>query len=162
MISAGCCRPGQVLCKTMLKPLVMYPSLSVTVTEQQDEGITLALQCLEESHEERSTPSQVYSKLLLVLKTLHTHLLGTVSMGLCSNDTSCFKVVNMFMFIYLFVYFVFSDVSIGDKKLSTILGELIWEEISQCIIHECLLYSIPNNSSQLEKYKSVRTKQEFV
>lgn len=74
----GCCCPGQVLCKTMLKPLVMYPSLSVTVTEQQDEGITLALQCLEESHDERSTPSQVYSKLLLVLKTLHTHLLGTV------------------------------------------------------------------------------------
>lgn len=54
-------------------------------------------------------------------------------------------------------FLVFSDVSIGDKKLSTILGELIWEEISQCIIHECLLYSIPNNSSQLEKYKSVRT-----
>ncbi|XP_070773617.1 centromere/kinetochore protein zw10 homolog isoform X2 [Enoplosus armatus] len=113
---------SQVLLKTMLKPLVMYPSLSVRVTEQQDEGTILSLQCLEESHEERSTPSQVYSKLLLVLKTLHAHLL---------------------------------DVSIGDKKLSAILGELIWEEISQCIIHECLLYSIPNNSSQLEKYNTV-------
>ncbi|XP_035522903.1 centromere/kinetochore protein zw10 homolog [Morone saxatilis] len=113
---------SQVLLKTMLKPLVMYPSLSVRVTEQQSEGTTLALHCLEESPEERSTPSQVYSKLLLVLKTLHTHLL---------------------------------DVSIGDKKLSAILGELIWEEISQCIIHECLLYSIPTNSSQLEKYNSV-------
>ncbi|XP_073336019.1 centromere/kinetochore protein zw10 homolog isoform X2 [Pagrus major] len=113
---------SQVLLKNMLKPLVMYPSLSVSVTEQQDEGIVLALQCLEESNEERSAPSQVYSKLLLVLKTLHAHLL---------------------------------DVSIGDKKLSAILGELIWEEISQCIIHECLLYSIPTNSSQLEKYNSV-------
>lgn len=80
LLSAGfcCCRPGQVLLKTMLKPLVMYPSLSVMVTEQQGEGTVLALQCLEESHEERSTPSQVYSKLLLVLKTLHSHLLGTV------------------------------------------------------------------------------------
>ncbi|KAM7397519.1 hypothetical protein PAMA_005699 [Pampus argenteus] len=113
---------SQVLLKNMLKPLVMYPSLSVRVTEQQSEGTILALQCLEESHEERSTPSQVYSKLLLVLKTLHSHLL---------------------------------DVSIGDKKLSSILGELIWEEISQCIIHECLLYSIPTNSSQLDKYTSV-------
>ncbi|XP_010729165.3 centromere/kinetochore protein zw10 homolog [Larimichthys crocea] len=113
---------NQVLLKTMLKPLVMYPSLSVRVTEQQDEGITLALQCLEESDQEKSTPSQVYSKLLLVLKTLHTYLL---------------------------------DVSIGNKKLSAILGELIWEEISQCIIHECLLYSIPTNSSQLEKYNIV-------
>ncbi|XP_022618181.1 centromere/kinetochore protein zw10 homolog [Seriola dumerili] len=113
---------SQVLLKNMLKPLVMYPSLSVRVTEQQDEGTILALQCLEESHEERSTPSQVYSKLLLVLKTLHSHLL---------------------------------DVSIGDKKLAAVLGELIWEEISQCIIHECLLYSIPTNSSQLEKYNTV-------
>ncbi|XP_041808403.1 centromere/kinetochore protein zw10 homolog [Chelmon rostratus] len=113
---------SQVLLKNMLKPLVIYPSLSVRVTEQQDEGTVLALQCLEESQDERSTPSQVYSKLLLVLKTLHAHLL---------------------------------DVSIGDKKLSAILGEMIWEEISQCIIHDCLLYSIPTNSSQLEKYNTV-------
>ncbi|XP_070699455.1 centromere/kinetochore protein zw10 homolog [Pempheris klunzingeri] len=118
---------SQVLVKTMLKPLVVYPSLSVRVSEQQGEGTILALQCLEESHEERSTPSQVYSKLLLVLKTLHSHLL---------------------------------DVCIGDKKLSAILGELIWEEISQCIIHECLLYSIPTNSSQLEKYNTVITETE--
>uniref|UniRef100_A0A8C9Z7J9 Zw10 kinetochore protein n=1 Tax=Sander lucioperca TaxID=283035 RepID=A0A8C9Z7J9_SANLU len=113
---------SQVLLKTMLKPLVMYPSLSVRVTEQQGEGTVLALQCLEESNKERSTPSQVYSKLLLVLRTLYSHLL---------------------------------DVSIGDKKLSAILGELIWEEMSKCIIHECLLYSIPTNSSQLEKYNTV-------
>lgn len=64
----------------MLKPLVMYPTLWVNVAEQQDEGIVLALQSLEESREERSTPSQVYSKLLIVLKTLHMHLLGTVWM----------------------------------------------------------------------------------
>lgn len=51
----------------------------------------------------------------------------------------------------------FSDVSIGDRKLAAIFGELIWQEISQCIIHECLLYSIPTNSSQLEKFDSVRT-----
>ncbi|XP_037604144.1 centromere/kinetochore protein zw10 homolog [Sebastes umbrosus] len=113
---------SQVLLKHMLKPLVMYPSLSVRVTEQPGEGTVLALQSLEESHEERSTPSQVFSKLLLVLRTLHSHLL---------------------------------DVSISDKKLSAIFGELIWEEISQCIIHECLLYSIPTNSSQLEKYNTV-------
>lgn len=68
---------GQVLLKNMLKPLVMYPSLSVRVTEQQGEGMVLALQCLEQKHEETSTPSQVYSKLLLVLRTLHSNLLGT-------------------------------------------------------------------------------------
>uniref|UniRef100_A0AAX7T8I5 Centromere/kinetochore protein zw10 homolog n=1 Tax=Astatotilapia calliptera TaxID=8154 RepID=A0AAX7T8I5_ASTCA len=113
---------GQVLLKNMLKPLVMYASLSVRVTEQQGEGTTLALQCLEESDEERCAPSKVYNKLLLVLKTLHSHLL---------------------------------DVSIGDKKLSAILGELIWEEMSHTIIHECLVHSIPTNSSQLEKYNTV-------
>uniref|UniRef100_A0A674P2W3 Zw10 kinetochore protein n=1 Tax=Takifugu rubripes TaxID=31033 RepID=A0A674P2W3_TAKRU len=115
-------RAGQVLVKFMLKPVVMYPFISVTVAEQQEEGIILALQGLEKSHDERSTPSQVYSKLLMVLKTLHKHLL---------------------------------DVSIGDKKLSAILGELIWEEMSRCIIHECLVHSIPNNSSQLENYSTV-------
>ncbi|XP_028277348.1 centromere/kinetochore protein zw10 homolog [Parambassis ranga] len=113
---------SQVLLKNMLKPLVMYASLSVRVSEQPGEGTTLALQCLEESNEERSTPSQVYSKLLLVLTTLHSHLL---------------------------------DVSIGDKRLSAILGELIWEELSQCITHECLVYSIPTNNNQLEKYSTV-------
>ncbi|XP_069001902.1 centromere/kinetochore protein zw10 homolog isoform X1 [Embiotoca jacksoni] len=114
---------SQVLLKYMLKPLVMFASLSVRETQQREEGTVLALQCLEESHEEeRSSPSQVYSKLRLVLQTLHSHLL---------------------------------DVSIGDKKLSAVLGELIWEELSQCIIHECLVYSIPANSSQLDKYITV-------
>lgn len=113
---------SQVLLKNMLKPLVTHSSLSVRVTEPQGEGTVLALQCLEENHEEPSTPSQVYGKLLLVLKTLHSELL---------------------------------DVSIGEKKLSTLLGELIWEEMSQCVIRECLLHSIPTDSSQLEKYSTV-------
>ncbi|XP_068600829.1 centromere/kinetochore protein zw10 homolog [Brachionichthys hirsutus] len=113
---------SQVLLKFVLRPLVIFPPLSVTVTEQRDEGIVLALECLERSQEERCTPSQVYVKVLLVLRTLQTHLL---------------------------------DVSISGKKLSTILGELIWEDVSQCVIHECLLYSIPTNSSQLEKYNTV-------
>ncbi|CAL8266117.1 unnamed protein product [Merluccius merluccius] len=113
---------SQVLLKNMLKPLVIYGGLSVKVTEHSD-GPTLTVEHLE-SHcqQEHSTPSQVYTKLLLVLKTLHSHLL---------------------------------DVSVGEKKLSAILGELIWEELSHCIIHECLVYSIPTNSSQLEKYNAV-------
>ncbi|XP_061558174.1 centromere/kinetochore protein zw10 homolog [Phycodurus eques] len=114
---------SQVLLKNMLKPVVLHPSLNVSVSEQQQgKGIVLTFQQLKGSHEEHATPSQVYSKVLLVLKTLHSNLL---------------------------------DVAIRDKKLSTILGELIWEELSRCIIHECLLYSIPTNSSQLEKYNTV-------
>ncbi|PWA14583.1 centromere/kinetochore protein zw10 homolog isoform X3 [Gambusia affinis] len=113
---------SQVLLKNILKPLVMYASLELIVSEQHGEGTTLGLECLEEENKERSTPSQVYKKLLLLLKTLHMHLL---------------------------------DVSIGDKKLSAIFGELIWEEMSKCIIHDCLVYSIPTNSSELERYNIV-------
>lgn len=58
-------------------------------------------------------------------------------------------------------FFCSSDVSIGERKLSSIVGELIWEEISQCIINECLLHSIPDNSSQLDEYSAVRVKQQF-
>lgn len=47
------------------------------------------------------------------------------------------------------------DASIGDKKVSVILGDQIWEEMSDCIIRECLLYSIPANSSQLAAYDTV-------
>uniref|UniRef100_A0A672HKR2 Centromere/kinetochore protein zw10 homolog n=1 Tax=Salarias fasciatus TaxID=181472 RepID=A0A672HKR2_SALFA len=67
---------SQVLLKNMLKPLVMHASLEVRLMEKQGEGTTMALQCSEQSHEERSAPAVVYRKLLLVLKTLHSALLG--------------------------------------------------------------------------------------
>uniref|UniRef100_A0A672HKN1 Centromere/kinetochore protein zw10 homolog n=1 Tax=Salarias fasciatus TaxID=181472 RepID=A0A672HKN1_SALFA len=70
------CFSGQVLLKNMLKPLVMHASLEVRLMEKQGEGTTMALQCSEQSHEERSAPAVVYRKLLLVLKTLHSALLG--------------------------------------------------------------------------------------
>uniref|UniRef100_A0A674A7A2 Zw10 kinetochore protein n=1 Tax=Salmo trutta TaxID=8032 RepID=A0A674A7A2_SALTR len=117
---------SQVLMKYLLKPLIMYPSLNVEVSEQQGEGTLLSLQCAE-TPEEHPSPSQVYTKVLVVLKTLHTHLL----------DVSV------------------ADVSVGERKVSVILGDLVWQEMSHCIIHECLLHSIPTNSSQLEQYSVV-------
>uniref|UniRef100_A0A8C7KS39 Centromere/kinetochore protein zw10 homolog n=1 Tax=Oncorhynchus kisutch TaxID=8019 RepID=A0A8C7KS39_ONCKI len=112
---------SQVLLKYLLKPLITYPSLNVDVSEQQGEGILLSLQCAE-TPEEHPSPSQVYTKVLVVLKTLHTHLLA-------EHETK--------------------------KKVSVILGDLVWQEMSHCIIHECLLHSIPTNSSQLEQYSVV-------
>lgn len=47
------------------------------------------------------------------------------------------------------------DLSVGEKKVSEILGDLIWEEMSDCIIRECLVHSIPTNSSQLAEYSAV-------
>lgn len=52
--------------------------------------------------------------------------------------------------------FLASDVCIDEKKVSEILGDLIWEEMSECIIRECLVHSIPANSSQLSEYSEVR------
>ncbi|CAL1572812.1 unnamed protein product [Knipowitschia caucasica] len=113
---------SQVLLKNMLRPLVVYPGLSVQVSRQQGEGLLLALHSERPDPPETQTTAQVYSKILLVLRTLHSHLL---------------------------------DVSVGEQKLSSMLGDLIWEEFSHCIIHDCLQFSIPSNSSQLDKYSTV-------
>uniref|UniRef100_A0A8C5B1D2 Zw10 kinetochore protein n=1 Tax=Gadus morhua TaxID=8049 RepID=A0A8C5B1D2_GADMO len=114
---------SQVLLKNMLRPLIVHRGLSVRVTDNSD-GPTLTVEHLDaELQPDRSSPSQVYTKLLLVLRTLHSHLLGE-SMH-------------------------------QHGKLSAILGEMIWEELSHCIIHECLVYSIPTKSSQLENYNAV-------
>lgn len=43
----------------------------------------------------------------------------------------------------------------GRVTLAELLGELIWEELSDCLIHNCLVKSIPTNSSKLEQYKEV-------
>ncbi|KAA0720093.1 Centromere/kinetochore protein zw10 -like protein [Triplophysa tibetana] len=112
---------GQVLFKYMLKPLILYPSLVVEVNCQPEQGIVLSLQC-EETKAEHPKPSQVYTKVLTVLTTLHKQLF---------------------------------DVPVGEKKVSEILGDLIWEEMSDCIISDCLVHSIPTNSSHLAEYSTV-------
>lgn len=39
--------------------------------------------------------------------------------------------------------------------LPELLGEVIWEELSDCLIQNCLVNSIPTNSSKLEQYIEV-------
>ncbi|KAG7321499.1 hypothetical protein KOW79_015914 [Hemibagrus wyckioides] len=112
---------GQVLMKYLLKPLIMYPSLMVEISEHIEMGTVLSLQT-KENLAERPAPADVYAKIILVLKTLHKHLF---------------------------------DTAVGEKKVSAILGDQIWEEMSDCIIRECLLHSIPTNSSQLAAYDMV-------
>lgn len=46
----------------------------------------------------------------------------------------------------------------GRVTLAELLGELIWEELSNCLIHSCLVHSVPTSSSQLEQYKEVGPK----
>lgn len=42
--------------------------------------------------------------------------------------------------------------------LAELLGDLIWEELSNCLIQNCLVNSIPTNSSKLEQYIEVGLK----
>ena len=48
------------------------------------------------------------------------------------------------------------DALVGEQKVCEMLGDLIWEELSENIIQDCLVHSIPAKSSQLDKYSEVR------
>lgn len=53
------------------------------------------------------------------------------------------------------------DTDLENEKTSKIvlaemLGDMIWEELSECLIKNCLVYSIPTNSSKLQQYEEVR------
>lgn len=41
-------------------------------------------------------------------------------------------------------------------ELAEMLGDMIWEDLSECLIKNCLVYSIPTNSSKLQQYEEVR------
>ncbi|XP_036381635.1 centromere/kinetochore protein zw10 homolog isoform X2 [Megalops cyprinoides] len=47
------------------------------------------------------------------------------------------------------------DVTVDEKKVCVILGDMIWDEMSDCIIRQCLVYSVPTDSSRLEQYSVV-------
>ncbi|KAM3923918.1 centromere/kinetochore protein zw10 homolog [Leptodactylus fuscus] len=119
---------SQLLLNYILKPLVSYPSLHVLV-ENQPQGVILRFESTK-SDLEHPPPAEVFLKLKLVLELLHKHLL---------------------------------DVPVGNQRgeegnkvvLGEVLGDLIWEDISESIIKDCLVYSIPTNSNKLEQYEEV-------
>ncbi|KAF7236947.1 hypothetical protein EYD10_16342 [Varanus komodoensis] len=46
--------------------------------------------------------------------------------------------------------------------LAEVLGDLIWKELSDCLIHDCLVHSIPNSSSKLGQYiEVIKATEEF-
>ncbi|KAG7483555.1 hypothetical protein MATL_G00039640 [Megalops atlanticus] len=112
---------GQILLKYILKPLATYPSLHMEPKEVSGQSVVLSFQCVETT-DKHPSPSQVYSKVLAVLKALHMHLF---------------------------------DVTVDEKKACAILGDTIWDEMSDCIIRQCLVHSVPTDSSQLEQYNVV-------
>ncbi|NWZ68053.1 ZW10 protein, partial [Acrocephalus arundinaceus] len=120
---------GQLLLQYILKPLISHPSLQ-PVPEEQPEVFILRFRSQELALDE-SSPMEVFDKIKLVFEVLHKYLLNVPLEQPGEGRRE------------------------GRVTLAELLGELIWEELSDFLIHNCLVNSIPTNSSKLEQYKEV-------
>ncbi|XP_072342603.1 centromere/kinetochore protein zw10 homolog isoform X2 [Scyliorhinus torazame] len=120
---------SQILMKYILKPLVHDPSLDVEIELQTHDAVLRFRPT--EKQSDHASPTEVYQKVLTVLDFLHQHLL-------CVSQWDS-VICNMKQ----------------DVILAEMLGDMIWEDLSEVIIKNCLVYSIPANSSQLDQYEEV-------
>ncbi|NXG63756.1 ZW10 protein, partial [Hemiprocne comata] len=128
---------GQLLLKYILKPLISYPSLQ-PFTEEQSDVLILRFKS-EEPALDHSSPMEVFDKIKLVFEFLHKYLLNVPLEQPAEDKEDCSRVT-----------------------LAELLGEVIWEELSDCLIQNCLVNSIPNNSSKLEQYiEVIKSTEEF-
>ncbi|XP_053942891.1 centromere/kinetochore protein zw10 homolog isoform X1 [Cuculus canorus] len=116
---------GQLLLKYILKPLILYPSLQ-PFTEEQSNVFILRFKS-EKPSLDHSCPIEVFDKIKLIFEVLYKYLLN-VPLEQPAED---------------------------KKELTELLGDLIWEDLSDCLIQNCLVNSIPTNSSKLEQYIEV-------
>ncbi|XP_037007220.2 centromere/kinetochore protein zw10 homolog [Artibeus jamaicensis] len=120
---------GQMLLKYILRPLASCPSL-YAVVESQPNIIIIRFESMMTDMEHPS-PSEVFAKVKLVLEVLQKHLLDSpLDTDLENEKTS--KII-----------------------LAEMLGDVIWEDLSECLIKNCLVYSIPTNSSKLQQYEEI-------
>ncbi|NXQ35541.1 ZW10 protein, partial [Alaudala cheleensis] len=116
---------GQLLLQYILKPLISHPSLE-PVPEEKPDVFILRFRCQELALDE-SSPMEVFGKIKLVFEVLHKHLLNVP----------------------------LEQPGEGRVTLAELLGGLIWKELSDCLILNCLVNSVPSHSSKLEQYKEV-------
>ncbi|XP_045750963.1 centromere/kinetochore protein zw10 homolog isoform X2 [Mirounga angustirostris] len=120
---------GQMLLKYILRPLASCPSL-YAIIESQPNIIIIRFESVMTDLEHPS-PSEVFAKIRLVLEVLQKQLLDLpLDTDLENEKTS--KIV-----------------------LAEMLGDMIWEDLSECLIKNCLVYSIPTNSSKLQQYEEI-------
>lgn len=120
---------GQMLLKYILKPLVTCPSLHAVI-ERQPNSVSICFQSLT-TDSEHPPPPEAFAKIQLVLEVLQKQLLDLP---------------------------LDADLEIGkvpEIVLAEMLGEVIWEDLSDCLIRNCLVYSIPTNSSKLQQYEEI-------
>ncbi|KAL0626775.1 Centromere/kinetochore protein zw10-like protein [Plecturocebus cupreus] len=120
---------GQVLLKYILRPLASCPSLHAVIENQPDIVIIRFESIM--TNLEYPSPSEVFTKIRLVLEVLQKQLLDLPL-----------------------------DTDLENEKTSTVplaemLGDMIWEDLSECLIKNCLVYSIPTNSSKLQQYEEI-------
>ncbi|NXT22138.1 ZW10 protein, partial [Syrrhaptes paradoxus] len=127
---------GQLLLKYILKPLIFYPSLQ-PLTEEQSDVFILRFKS-EEPNLDHSSPMEVFDKIKLVFTVLHKYLLNVPLEQPAEDKKDC------------------------SVTLAELLGDTIWEELSDCLIQNCLVNSIPTNSSKLEQYiEVIKSTEEF-
>ncbi|NXS52354.1 ZW10 protein, partial [Brachypteracias leptosomus] len=127
---------GQLLLKYILKPLISYPPLQ-PFPEEQPEVFILRFKA-EEPHLEHSSPMEVFAKIKLIFEVLHKYLLNVPLEQPVEHQEE------------------------SRVTLAELLGDMIWEELSDCLIQNCLVNSIPTNSSKLEQYiEVIKSTEEF-
>ncbi|KAH0623348.1 hypothetical protein JD844_031587, partial [Phrynosoma platyrhinos] len=125
---------GQLLLKYILKPLISHPSLRPCLEERSD-AVTLRFESVG-SNLGHPSPVEVFAKLKLVLRVLHKYQLDVpLEHGVEEEEDD--------------------DDDTPRPVLAEVLGDVIWKEMSDCLIRDCLVHSIPNNSSKLGQYSEV-------
>ncbi|XP_034864859.1 centromere/kinetochore protein zw10 homolog isoform X1 [Mirounga leonina] len=125
---------GQMLLKYILRPLASCPSL-YAIIESQPNIIIIRFESVMTDLEHPS-PSEVFAKIRLVLEVLQKQLLGLYPQDL-PLDTDL------------------ENEKTSKIVLAEMLGDMIWEDLSECLIKNCLVYSIPTNSSKLQQYEEI-------
>lgn len=120
---------GQMLLKYILRPLASCPSL-FAVIESQPNIIIIRFESVMTDLEHPS-PSEVFAKIRLVLEVVQKQLLDLPLDADLENEKTS-KII-----------------------LAEMLGDMIWEDLSECLIKNCLVYSIPTNSSKLQQYEEI-------
>lgn len=120
---------GQMLLKYILKPLASCSSLHA-VTETHPNVTIIRFESVA-TDSEYPLPCEVFTNIRLVLEVLQKQFLDLP----LNNDLENEKASNII--------------------LAEMLGDLIWEDLSECLIKNCLVYSIPTNSSKLQQYEEI-------
>ncbi|XP_004636555.1 centromere/kinetochore protein zw10 homolog [Octodon degus] len=120
---------GQMLLKYILRPLASCPSLHAVVENQTNAVVVRFESRMTEL--EHPSPSEVFAKIQLVLEVLQKHLLDLPLDSDLENEKS------------------------SPVVLAEVLGAVVWEDLSECLIKNCLVYSIPTNSSKLQQYEEI-------